>query len=55
MSDPMPAVYDALNWPKELRPKPHPFVVHNDAGAPLGIDWETLVQTELIRREGMGK
>lgn len=37
------------------KPQPHPYVVHNEFGAPIGIDWESLIETALIKREGMGK
>ncbi|MDJ0323199.1 hypothetical protein QMG61_05405 [Cryobacterium sp. PH31-AA6] len=39
-------------------PKPHPYVApspiaRDKDGAALGIDWETVVNTTLIKTEGM--
>ena len=36
--DPMPDIYAAVGWPVDTAP-----VVHTEAGAILGIDWEQIV------------
>ena len=44
MTDPMPAIYDALGWPEKLRPAEPEHLVALDAdGAALGINWEGIV------------
>lgn len=41
-------------------PKPHPYaaplpIARDKDGCPIGIDWETIIETGLIKREGMDR